>query len=170
VRYHCGVSQDEITTRPDEAAVGGVLKSLKSRIDAAVVGILDGTSGRLYASSAPSASAFWKTVDGMACMPDDWGEWDLQLLGGTYARMDCECGAHRAEAFTIHGRWILFALLSGPLVRDGDNMIQAAIEKLQHLLPDSESGGAAAAGRSGGGGSGPAELGMPVWVRRIKPN
>ena len=171
MRYHGRVSQEErVRTQPDEVAVGDVLKSLKGRIDAMVVGILDGASGRLFASSEASAGSFWKTVDRLACMPDDWGEWDIHLLGGTYARIDCDCGSHRAEAFTIHDRWILFAVLTGSLVADGDNMIQGAIGKLRRLLPESESDGPGPAGRTGGGSSGPAELGMPVWVRNLKPN
>jgi hypothetical protein len=89
---------------------------LKARAGATVVGLIDGATGRLQASSEEeSAWSFWNAFDAVPCMPTDWGNWELELLGSGYARRECLCGVHRVEAFTIHDRWILVLLATHSL-------------------------------------------------------
>ena len=120
-----------------------------------------------------SASTFWQAFDDMVCMPTDWADWDLELLGSGYARVDCECGAHRAEAFTVHDRWIMIVLVPRSLAF-AQNHIDHAVDRLKSLLPDSHlqrwpSG--STGGQAGGGGPGPAELGIPIsWKRKRESN
>src|SRR5678810_804213 len=102
MRYHFRVARDDEprTFERDDAGMRALLRSLKNHAGATVVGVIDGATGHVYASSEASASAFWAAFDVLACIPTDWGEWDLELLGSAYARKDCSCGAHRVEAFT----------------------------------------------------------------------
>jgi hypothetical protein len=153
-----------------------LLRRLKAHAGATAVGVIDGATGRVKASSEASGSAFWAAFDVLPCMPTDWGEWDLELLGSAYARKECLCGAHRAEAFTIHDRWILVVLATDALAVGAQGHIDHVMEALRELLPEPSivrSPSGAAGGRPGGGGGnqGPAELGIPAgWIREGKAN
>jgi len=150
-----------------------LLESLKALIAAKVTGVLDGARGQLYASSEASADAFWEAFYNTACLPDDWGEWDLVLLASTYARLDCLCGGHRVEAFTVHERWILVVLTPSPLAPGAQERIDRARKMLERLLPRDGVARAVPGGgpAGGGGGQGPAELGIPAWwIRNRAPN
>jgi len=153
-----------------------LLRRLKARAGATTVGVIDGATGRVHASSEASGSAFWEAFDVLACMPTDWGEWDLELLGSAYARKECLCGAHRAEAFTIHDRWILAVLATDSLAVGAQSHIDRVMETLKELFPEASvirsPSGAAGGGPVGGGGNqGPAESGIPAWwIRDGKAN
>ena len=150
---------------------------LKARAGATVVGLIDGATGRLQASSEEeSAWSFWNAFDAVPCMPTDWGNWELELLGSGYARRECLCGVHRVEAFTIHDRWILVVLATGSLAAGAQSYVDHVIETLEGLCPEPPTRlprpGTAGRGPAGGGGhQGPAELGIPAWwIRGGKAN
>jgi hypothetical protein len=161
----------------NDAGTRALLRSLKAHAGATVVGLIDGATGRLHASSEEaSAGTFWKAFDVLACIPSDWGDWDLELLGSAYARQECLCGAHRVEAFTIHDRWILIVLATESLAVGAQGHIDRVIEALKELFPEPSVGqsplAASGGGPVGGGGDqGPAELGIPAWwIRDGKAN
>ena len=141
MRYHSWMPRAEPPASGQNGAeIKALLESLKARIDATAVGILDGEHGRLQASSEDSKDSFWKPFDDTECIPTDWGDWDLELLTSAYARVDCLCGAHRVEAFTIHGRWILILLATGSPAIGAHNVIEHTMERLKQLLPESDIG------------------------------
>lgn len=178
MRYHFGVSgEGPRAFKPNDAGTRALLRSLKARTGATVVGLIDGATGHVQASSEEATAwAFWKAFDALECMPTDWGDWDLELLGSSYARKECLCGAHRVEAFTIHDRWILIVLATGSLAVGAQSHIDRVIETIKELFPEPSIGrsppGAAPGGPIGGGGDeGPAELGIPAWwLREGKAN
>ncbi|HEY7373419.1 MAG TPA: hypothetical protein VIF57_14765 [Polyangia bacterium] len=174
MRYHFVVTQDQPPTPgPNAAEIKALLESLKTGLDAALVGIFDGARAWLHASSESSPGAFWAALQDMPCLQTDWGEWDRELLESAHARVDCRCASHRLEAFMFHRRWILIVAAAGPLVGGADKVIAHAIEILKRLLPAARAGRsspAPAGGGSGGGSQGPAELGIPVWWIRGWPS
>ena len=169
MRYDLGVSEHEPQRyQPNDPGTRALLRSLKASTGATTVGLIDGATGHLHASSEEaSAWAFWKAFDDLDCMPTDWGDWDLELLGSTYARKQCLCGAHRVEAFTAHDRWILIVLATDSLAVGAQGHIDRVIETLKELFPEPSIGRSPSSPAGGGGGNqGPAETGIPVpWLR-----
>jgi hypothetical protein len=179
MRYHFRVAREALQTfTPNDAGTRALLRSLKARAGATVVGLIDGATGRLHASSEEASPwAFWNVFYDLRCMTAGWGDWDLELLGSGYARRDCLCGAHRVEAFTVHDRWILVVLATDSLAAGAQGHIERVMETLGELYPGPSTGrappGAAGRGPGGGGGNqGPAELGLsvPRWTGDEKPN
>ena len=156
-----------LTRDPNAAEIKALLEALKGGIEATAVGVLDGARAWLHASSENSPGTFWAELNVLACLRPDWDSWEKDLMRLGRARVDCRCGRHFVESFSIRGLWVVIVLGTDALAAGAEQVVMHALPILARLLPaaGSKTSPAPPAGGSGGGdgGQGPAELGIPVW-------
>jgi hypothetical protein len=167
------VGHQFLSRDPGGAELRAVLAALKDGIEATAVGVLDGARSWLHASSEASPGTFWAEFNGLHCLRPDWDSWEATLLATGRARVDCTCGRHVVQSFSVRGLWVVIVLATDALAAAAEEVVTQALPTIARLLPTAgaKPGPAAPVGGAGGsGGAGPAELGIPVWWIKKPPS